>query len=76
MKNWIEARNINISNDRIEVMPDSSSFSPDRCALLLVGAEDVGAAEDEQRQQAQRREAQHAAPAEHQSVSLVTLFIL
>ena len=47
----------------IGVMLDSSSFSPDCCALLLVGAEDVGAAEDEQRQEAQRREAQHAAPA-------------
>ena len=53
----------------VELMQDSSPFSPDCCALLLVGAEDVSAAEDEQRQQAQRREAQHAAPATQKSKS-------
>ena len=36
---------------------------PDGGALLLVGPKDVGAAQDQQRQETQRRESQHAAPA-------------
>ena len=44
---------------------------PDGGAGLLVGAEGVDGAQDQQREQAQRREAQHAAPGGRRKTKMV-----